>query len=268
MKKFLIFTLAIFLVGIFVSCTMNNDENSVSVGTILVLSSDDDEDAIPTQQYKKADNIDENDTPIGIVAFIGDGTVGEKGVAYIMGLTFKENLKWAASESAGLTTNFKEIYCKSSTKSATTATFEGDTDGSDNYTEIKSVTSAITVETTDGDDNTTTSPAYPIFNYAESYSIEDINGWYIPTVAELSSLFKNRTVIQEAIKKLESNGASVPSFTDSTTSTAKTFWTSSIPYDDIGVASLACAITFNSDGEITYKEKSKDHSALVIHKFE
>ena len=82
---------------------------------------------------------------------------------------------------------------------ALTATFTGDTEGSDNWEEICAV-----------DPEGTQDPAtnYPAFNFANTYGTTAgltgtgyESGWYVPSIAELCEVYKNKDVIQTSLTK-------------------------------------------------------------------
>lgn len=146
--------------------------------------------------------IDENNKPIGVVAMISDiyGVPTPK----VIGLQKSASkLKWAPSGTTGYNTEFTNILCENEYfyDTALTATFTGDTDGSDNWDEICAV-----------DPEGTQDPAtnYPAFNFANTYGAtagligtDYENGWYVPSVAELCEVYKNKDVIQTSLTKTE-----------------------------------------------------------------
>lgn len=78
--------------------------------------------------------------------------------------------------------------------------FSGDTDGSDNWNEICAVD-------TDGTKDITKN--YPIFdyvlNYASTSSLMETDykeGWYLPSVAELFEVIKNKEIINDVLQKM------------------------------------------------------------------
>lgn len=110
-------------------------------------------------------------------------------------------LMWAPRGTTGYTTNFTKIQCTPSTMGtglAQTANFTGDLDGSDNWAEICAVdkTAAANAATN-----------YPAFNwcnnYATTYSLtgDYASGWYLPTVAELSMMYRAKSAVNAAIEK-------------------------------------------------------------------
>ena len=142
--------------------------------------------------------IDENNKPIGVVAMISDiyGVPTPK----VIGLQNSAgNAKWAPEDTTGYNTMFSNIGCTPSEGAALTATFTGDTEGSDNWAEICAV------------DPTGTANAarnYPIFNFANTYGAragltgtDYENGWYVPSLAELCEVYKNKEVIQTSLTK-------------------------------------------------------------------
>ena len=145
--------------------------------------------------------IDENNKPIGVVAMISDiyGVPTPK----VIGLQKSASqLMWAPDDTTGYNTKFTNIVCTPSqtgSGAALTATFTGDTEGSDNWAEICAV-----------DPEGTQDPVtnYPIFNFANTYGAtaglagtDYENGWYVPSIAELCEVYKNKEVIQTSLTK-------------------------------------------------------------------
>jgi hypothetical protein len=143
--------------------------------------------------------IDENNKPIGVIVSASSGGVVGKAIGLQKSASW---LKWAPDDTTGYNTKFSNIVCKPSqtgTGTALTATFTGDTDGSDNWSEI----CAIDPE---GTQNAATN--YPIFNFANTYGttagLTDTdykNGWYVPSLEELCEVYKNKEVIQISLTK-------------------------------------------------------------------
>lgn len=145
--------------------------------------------------------IDENNKPIGVVAMISDvyGIPTPK----VIGLQESAStLMWAPSGTTGYGKKFTNIVCtpsKTGSGAASTATFTGDTDGSDNWEEICAV---------DPEGTQDAATNYPIFNFANTYGttagLTDTDyetGWYVPSIAELCEVYKNKDVIQTSLTK-------------------------------------------------------------------
>ena len=123
-------------------------------------------------------------TPIAVVV----GTKNNGGQAVAVGLQRGTSLMWAPSGTTGYNTNFTEI------QGTTTG---GDMDGSDNWAEVCKV-----------DPEGTVYPAtnYPAFNFANTYGItagltdtDYKNDWYVPSIAELDTVYDNKSTIQESL---------------------------------------------------------------------
>ena len=165
---------------------------------------------------------DENNKPIGVVAMISDvyGVPTPK----VIGLQRAEKICWAPENTTGYNTEFTNIVCTSSESgegAALTATFTGDTEGSDNWEEICAV-----------DPEGTQDPAtnYPIFNFANTYGTtagltgtDYENGWYVPSIAELCEVYKNKEVIQTSLTKAEGFAISSVYYWSSSTSESNTY---------------------------------------------
>ena len=112
-----------------------------------------------------------------------------------------KNLNWALKDITGYNTKFTNIVCTPSETGSgalSTATFTGDTDGSDNWEEICAVDPEGTQDPTN----------YPIFNFANTYGTtaeltgtDYENGWYVPSIAELCEVYKKKDVIQTSLTK-------------------------------------------------------------------
>ena len=110
---------------------------------------------------------------------------------------------WAKDGSTGYNTKFEGIICTPSTTgsgAAQTATFTGDTDGSDNWEYIKSIDPAGAADAATN---------YPAFHWVNQYNTQyaaQLGGtnfaWYMPSLAELCEVYKNRAVINESLTKI------------------------------------------------------------------
>ena len=100
---------------------------------------------------------------------------------------------------------FKDIICTPSTwgkGAASSATFTGDVDGSDNWEYIKSIDIEGTAEAV-------VSENYPAFNWVNKYNTAyktALGGktfaWYMPSLAELCEVYKNRIIINKSLAKI------------------------------------------------------------------
>lgn len=140
---------------------------------------------------------------VAVIAFVGDGVVGKKGLVYGLGVERSDYYQtWAAKDSFGATTSFDSIANNTQVKVSAKNAFDpnsGDIDGSDNWEEICKV-----------DPNATTKPAvnYPVFNYANNYGKKNnfkgelATGWYVPTVTEFTVIYNNMNDIHAAIASM------------------------------------------------------------------
>ena len=115
------------------------------------------------------------------------------------------NLWWAKDGSTGYNTKFEGIICtpsKTGSGAALTATFTGDTDGSDNWEYIKS-------KDAEGTADAVVAENYLAFNWVSQYNTkytDKLNNkkfdWYMPSLAELCGVYKNRTAINASLAKI------------------------------------------------------------------
>ena len=188
--------------------------------------------------------IDPSNPPVGIICAING-----YGVPRMIALhTSGSGLSWAKNGSAGYTTKFEGIICKPSTTgsgAAQTATFTGDTDGSDNWEYIKSIDPAGAA------DAATNYPAFQWVNtYNETYKTqlgEKTFDWYMPSLAELCEVYKNRTDINASLAKISSLNSS---YADASLGTSW-YWSSS-QYSDYD--NYAWVVSF-SVGNVVYSYK-------------
>lgn len=110
-------------------------------------------------------------------------------------------LRWARFTSSddkaeGSSTDITAIQCTPVGDEAATATFSGDLDGSDNW---QALCNAVNDEDTSGN-----YPAWEWVNaYATTANLTDdyASGWYLPTVAELSMLYRAKDTVNSALEK-------------------------------------------------------------------
>ena len=151
--------------------------------------------------------IDPTNPPVGIICAINSYKVPLMIALHTSGST----LRWAKDGSTGYNTKFDGIICtpsKRGTGAAETATFTGDTDGSDNWEYIKSIDPAGAADAATN---------YPAFHWVNQYNTQyaaQLGGtnfaWYMPSLAELCEVYKNRAAINASlttIRGLDSNYA-------------------------------------------------------------
>ena len=123
-------------------------------------------------------------TPVAVVA----GLKNDGSQIIAVGLQKGTSLRWAPSGTTGYNTKFTGIQGTETS---------GDMDGSDNWEYICSVD---TSGTQDAKTN------YPAFNYANTYGqtagltgTDFAYGWYLPAIAELKTVYDNKSVIQTSL---------------------------------------------------------------------
>ena len=109
------------------------------------------------------------------------------------------DLSWAKDGTKGYTTKFEGIICTPS-GSATSVTFTGDTDGSDNWDYICSV---------DPEGAANAAVNYPAFDWVNKYNTTYASklgvarpAWYMPSIAELCELYKNKEAVNASLSKI------------------------------------------------------------------
>ena len=106
-------------------------------------------------------------------------------------------LAWAKNGVNGYNTYITAIQCTpDGDEDAATATFSGDLDGSNNW---QALCDAVSDEGTSGN-----YPAWEWVNaYATTANLTDdyASGWYLPTVAELSMLYRVKDTVNSALEK-------------------------------------------------------------------
>ena len=164
--------------------------------------------------------IDESNPPVAVLI----GTQNIYGAALGIALHISpSNLMWAKSGSTGHNTKFEGIICTAQGNNASTATFIGDIDGSDNWDYICSIDP-------EGTKAAVVAENYPAFHWVNRYNEEyagKLGGtnfaWYMPSLAELCGVYKNREAINASLAKIHGHGNS---YADSSLGTSW-FWSSS-----------------------------------------
>ena len=186
------------------------DYSGYTLGKIVLK----DENLVSKDDYTA---IDSSNPPVAIIA--GLNCYGSAlGIALHIS---PSGLMWAKSGSTGSNTKFEDIICTSTGGNASTATFTGDTDGSDNWEYICSQ---------DPEGTANAAENYPAFHWVNRYNTTystvlagaDIK-WYMPSIQELCEVYRNRTEINASLAKIHGHGNS---YADSSLGTS-TFWSSS-----------------------------------------
>ena len=144
--------------------------------------------------------IDPNNPPVGVICGF---TYGAPRMIALH--SSDRGLSWAKQYSTGYKTKFEGIICtpsKGGSGAASSATFTGDTDGSDNWEYIKS-------KDAEGTADAVVAENYPAFNWVSQYNTkyaDKLNNkkfdWYMPSLAELCDVYKNRTAIDASLAKI------------------------------------------------------------------
>lgn len=135
---------------------------------------------------------------------------GNKGSALGVGLQQSTSLAWAKAGTPGYNTNFTTIQCTPKQDGTyswgvwdSSKTWEGDTDGSDNWEQIKAYFSQSESKT-EGQNLTN----YPAFNYALTYGTTATltgtyaDNWFLPSIAELVELYTSKEKVNKVLKAL------------------------------------------------------------------
>lgn len=164
------------------TCTVCNYQRSVAVGDIIYTDG--------TTSSKDAELTSEK-TPVAVVAGFN-----ENGVMFGLGLKqSSSSLMWAPENTTGYSTKFTGIIAYSDRTGigcGSIATITGDKDGSDNWEYVKSI---------DPEGTAAAETNYPAFNFAATYATtagitgEIAEGWYMPSIAELCELYKNKDIL-------------------------------------------------------------------------
>lgn len=148
--------------------------------------------------------IDASNPPVGVIC----GNLYGAPRMIALGISEKE-LPWAKYGTTGYTTKLTDIICIPDGKTASEATFTGDTGGSDNWAYIKQQDPEGTK------DDAAVEKNYPAFYWVQKYNTTyaaQLGGktfdWYIPSLAELCEVSKNFKAIDTSFNKIQgfSNG--------------------------------------------------------------
>lgn len=135
--------------------------------------------------------IDSGNLPIAVIAGFTDD-----GAAFGVGVHRSDNpLQWAPDGTAGYGAKFADIICAQDA----TATFSGDTNGSNNWDVI------LSDDVGGAADAAKNYPAFHFVNtYAQTYNLQGsyASGWYMPSIAELSCVYENREAVNTSLQKI------------------------------------------------------------------
>ena len=146
--------------------------------------------------------IDENNPPVAVLI----GSKNIYGAALGIALHISPSnlyLSWAKYGNIGNNTKLEDIICTPSATgsgAASTATFTGDLDGSDNWDYICSI---------DPEGTANAAENYPAFHWVNTYNETyktKLGGakpaWYMPSLAELCEVNKNKNAINASLTKI------------------------------------------------------------------
>ena len=209
------------------------DDTAYAVGKIVLA----DKTVVDKDSYA----MDTNNPPVGIIC-----AINSYGVPRMIALHTGSSLVWAKSGSTGYNTKFEGIICTPSTTgsgAAQTATFTGDTDGSDNWEYIKSIDPAGAADAATN---------YPAFHWVNQYNTQyatQLGGtnfaWYMPSLAELCEVYKNRAVINASLATIHGLNSS---YADESLDTSW-YWSSSQFSSDYN---YACFVYFGAGSVDNY----------------
>lgn len=199
MKKIVIFILSVFMTMSLTACNNNTLSENIDskdnkeifhyeIGNIIL----EDGSVVRAQDLNQIDN---SCLPIAIIVDLRDD-----GTLLGMGVHRSETaLQWAKDNSIGYSTRFEDIIAESHDENADEANFTGDIDGSDNWNYI------CLSDKQNAEINPNNYPAFQFVNtYAKNYQICDnyASHWYMPSIAELCTIYKNRETINFSLQKI------------------------------------------------------------------
>ncbi len=144
---------------------------------------------------------------VAVIFYVGTSASDYLGARTLgLGLVEADKL-WATANAKAYEMFVPDIQC-AVTGSAGNYTFSGDLDGSDNF---KKISDYLKSSEGGGVDDTAASDwtsRYPAFAFAKNYSSQSsshvagtayANDWYLPSIAELYMVWKNETVVNQAL---------------------------------------------------------------------
>ena len=199
--------------------------------------------------------MEQTDAAVAVIFYAGASTdvLGAKTLGVGLNNATDGNLAWAPESTTGNTKKFTDIVCTPSATrdgAAATATFTGDLDGSDNWEKVCATDTSAEAN----------SANYPAFNWVKGYVAthsltgDYASGWYIPTVAELSMMYREKDTVNAALEK--AGGTAVYNGYDA-------YWSSSQYSSN---SAYAWYVWFD-DGNLDPNLKSTDKSVCGVRAF-
>ena len=199
--------------------------------------------------------IDSSNPPVGVIC----GNL--YGAPRMIALGISEaSLQWANYKTIGSDTKLTGIICIPNGKSASDATFIGDTDGSDNWAYIKQQDPEGTK------DDAAVEKNYPAFYWVQKYNTTyaaQLGGrtfdWYMPSLAELCEVSKNFKAIRKSFDQIQD----LPNGKDYVKRYFKGYyWSSSqAPYDTHNAWYVECD---DGSGYFTHRNKTDAYEVCCI----
>ncbi|MBO7047863.1 MAG: InlB B-repeat-containing protein [Spirochaetia bacterium] len=167
--------------------------------------------------------------PVGVVAYVGTAEAGEEGTVYMVGLN-QSSLAWALYQKWGWSTEL----------STTNSGFYN------TYTIIQNLVDY-------------SASNYPAFGYAIDYNVTGYtNGWFVPSLNELSQIHYNRSNINDGLTAIIGAGGTTTVLKDST------FWSSSQSHNS-GTAMAYNQGFYSWDGAPNTNTKDCSFTVRVVH---
>lgn len=202
-KNMLLFAAAFFALGFLSSCDSDDDDSGSGVGEIKSAPSAVGDIVLTDGTILSAGSTltdEQKESAVAVIFYIGTSDSDILGKR-VLGVGLKNYAgQWAKLYTTGVSLEFSDIEVVPSATgegSASTATFTGDIDGSDNW-------SIIQRDDPDGSANAATN--YPAWNwintYAEKNGLSETNfkdGWYMPSLPELCVLFRQITAVNNSL---------------------------------------------------------------------
>ena len=188
----------------------------------------------------------QKEAAVAVIYYAGsaEDVLGAKTLGVGLKNTGADNtLAWSMNADTDITA----IQCKPSGEEAATAKFTGDTDGSDNW-------QALCDKVSDED----TSGNYPAWEWVNAYATtakltgDYASGWYLPTVAELSMLYRAKDTVNSALEK--AGGMEIAD---------AVYWSSS----QVASSDYAAWNVWFADGTLDFSGKYNNNSVCAVRAF-